>query len=69
MTQVTTNTRPPPRLSTYPSRGYASYKVTEWRLSALGSKRQFPSRQMPSASCIGRSEIENTTDSFDTVCE
>src|SRR5262245_26691604 len=30
---------------------------------------QFPSRQMPRTSCIGRSEIENSTDSFGALCE
>ena len=29
----------------------------------------FPSRQMPSASCAGRSEIENSTDSFGALWE
>ena len=30
---------------------------------------QFPSRQMPSASCAGRSEIENSTASLAALCE
>src|SRR4029077_7420604 len=29
-----------------------------------GKRLHFPSRQMPSAFCAGRSEIENSTDSF-----
>ena len=31
---------------------------------ALRGAHYFPSRQMPSASCAGRSEIENSTDCF-----
>ena len=37
---------------------------------ALGRRRRgyVPSRQMPSASCAGRSEIENSTDCFAAIC-
>ncbi len=37
--------------------------------NALAEENYLPSRQMPSASCAGRSEIENSTDSFAALCE
>ncbi len=37
--------------------------------NALAEETYLPSRQMPSASCAGRSEIENSTNSFAALCE
>ena len=37
--------------------------------NALAEEDYLPSRQMPSASCAGRSEIENSTNSFAALCE
>jgi hypothetical protein len=37
--------------------------------SGVAGRGYAPSRQMPSASCAGRSEIENSTDCFAAICE
>ena len=39
------------------------------RRSDVAGEAYVPSRQMPSASCAGRSEIENSTACFAAICE
>ena len=56
------------RLDAEPASTTKRPRLRRRRLIALASDAQLPSRQMPSASCAGRSEIENSTASSPALC-